>query len=190
MVKNVIIVTVALLALQGALAKPKAKPAEKSQLQELAANAQNVVNNVTSAIEGNLPDSKKVVEVLNTQAQNLANSVQTTVDKIKTEVKNNQGEIDQALKTVSDKLSEVATNLKNAIGPEGQKQAKEIKEKLDQGLKEAVAQAEKLTKAIEPEAAKVKEDLSNAAKTFLDQIIEVGNNLRDQVKALESKPKN
>lgn len=33
--------------------------------------------------------------------------------------------------------------------------------------------------------AEVKEDLSNAAKTFLDQIIEVGNNLREQVKSLE-----
>lgn len=68
------------------------------------------------------------------------------------QVKNNQGEIDNALKTVSDKLSEVAANLQSALGPEGQKQAKEIKAKLDQGLKDAVAQAEKLTKAIEPEA--------------------------------------
>lgn len=69
------------------------------------------------------------------------------------QVKNNQGEIDTVLKNVSDKLSEVATNLQNALGPEGQKQAKDIKAKLDKGLKEAVAQAEKLTKAIEPEAA-------------------------------------
>ncbi|XP_018568197.1 uncharacterized protein LOC111691543 [Anoplophora glabripennis] len=188
MIKNVVFVAVAIFALQGVIAKPKAKPAEKSQLQELAANAQTIVNNVTSAIEGNLPDSKQVVEALNTQAQTLANHVQTAVDKIKTEVKNNQGEIDTALKTVSDKLSEVAANLKSALGPEGQKQAQEIKAKLDKGLKDAVAQAEKLTKAIEPEAAKVKEDLSNATKTFLDQIIEVGNNLREQVKTLE-KPK-
>lgn len=68
------------------MCKARAKAAEKSQLEELAANAQSIVNNVTSAIEGNLPDSKQIVEALNTQAQNLANHVQTTVDKIKTEV--------------------------------------------------------------------------------------------------------
>ncbi|KAJ8949204.1 hypothetical protein NQ318_021697 [Aromia moschata] len=184
MVKYVVVVAVALFVLQGVLAKPKGqKAAEKSQLQELAANAQNIVNNVTSTLQGNLPDSKKVVEVLSTNAQDLANHVQSVVDKIKTEVKNNQGEIDNVLKQVSDKLSDTANQLKNALGPEGQKQAKDIKDKLDKGLQDAVAQVEKLSKAIEPEANKVKDDITNAAKTFLDQIVEVSNNLQQQVKS-------
>ncbi|KAJ8939716.1 hypothetical protein NQ314_011002 [Rhamnusium bicolor] len=143
MVKYVVFAVVALFALQCVTAKPKAKVAEKSQLEELAASAQSIVNNV----------------------------------------KNNQGEIDTVLKQVSDKLSETAAKLKASLGPEGQKQAKEIKASLDKGLKEAVDQAEKLSKAIEPEAQKVKTELTNAAKTLLDQIVEVSNNLQKQVKA-------
>jgi Glu-tRNA(Gln) amidotransferase subunit E-like FAD-binding protein len=70
------------------VAKPKGKATqEKSALEELAANTQTLVNNVTQTLGiKELPDSKKIVEVLNTNTQNLANHVQEIVDKLKTEV--------------------------------------------------------------------------------------------------------
>nr|CAH7765606.1 unnamed protein product [Callosobruchus chinensis] len=184
MLKFVTLIALTILVIQGFVdAKPKAKSQEHSQLQELAANAQTVVKDVTNTLSGQLPDSKKVVETLNTNAQTLANSVQDVVDKLKSEVSNHQGDIESVLKQVSEKLAETKTNLQKALGPEGQKKANEIKTDLDKGLKEAVAQVEKLTKAIEPEANKVKEDVTNAAKTFLDQIVEVSKNLQKQLEA-------
>lgn len=56
-------------------------------------------------------------------------------------------------------MSTTNANLQKALGPEGQKKAEEIKTKLEEGLKQAASQAEKLTKAIEPEAT---------SKFFLD----------------------
>lgn len=53
---------------------------------------------------------------------------------------------------MSKNLAETSAKLQEALGPEGQKKASEIKSKLEQGLKEAANEAEKLSKAIEPEA--------------------------------------
>lgn len=156
---------------QGVVAKPKGKATqEKSALEELAANTQTLVNNVTQTLGiKELPDSKKIVEVLNTNTQNLANHVQEIVDKLKTEVpvslregipwwlvlwqaKAHQGEVDNVIKQVQEKLSQTAAQLQQAAGPEATAKAKELKKNLDDGLKTAVAQVEKLVKAVEPDA--------------------------------------
>lgn len=88
MLEYKLIVCVCVCFVQGVVAKPKAasKAPEKSQLDELAASAQAIVKNVTETLKGDLPDSKQVVETLNTNAQTLATSVQSVVDKIKLEV--------------------------------------------------------------------------------------------------------
>lgn len=78
------------MRLQGCLAKAAKKtqqaPVEKSQLEELSAVAQNVVNNITTTLGINDLDSKKVVDIFNNQTQTLANNVQQIADKLKTEV--------------------------------------------------------------------------------------------------------
>ncbi|XP_063924852.1 uncharacterized protein LOC135138769 [Zophobas morio] len=184
MAKLFVVALIALFALQGSLAKPKAKQAEKSPLEELARNTETLVNNVTQTLGiKELPDSKKVVEILNTNAQTLANHVQEIVDKLKGEVKAHQGEIDNVIRQVEQKLSETAANLQQAAGPEATAKAKELKKNLDDGLKNAVAQVDKLVKAIEPDATKAKTDIQNAAQTLLNQITEVSQNLQTQVKA-------
>ncbi|XP_023016472.2 uncharacterized protein [Leptinotarsa decemlineata] len=183
MSKFLVIVLVGFLALQVAVAKPKAKQAqEPSQIQQLAAKAEQAFHNVTAAIEGNLPDSKQVIDTVSTGAQNLVDHFQTFADKIKTELKNNQGDIENVLKTVSEKLQEAKVNIQNSLGPDGQKKAQDIKNSIDKGLKDAVSQIDKLGKAVEPEAKKVREDLQNAAKVFLDNVIEVSNDLQDKLK--------
>ncbi|RZB40699.1 sgm1 [Asbolus verrucosus] len=184
MAKFAFVAFVALVALQGCFAKPKGKQQEKSPLEELAANTENLVNNVTQALGiKELPDSKEVVEVLNTQTQTLANHVQEIVDKLKNEVKAHQGEVDNVIKQVQQKLSETATQLQQIAGPEATAKAKELKSSLDSGLKTAVAQVEKLVKAIEPDATKAKADIQKAAETLLHQISDVSNTLETQVKA-------
>lgn len=69
------------------------------------------------------------------------------------QVKDHEGDISDFLKQVSAKLSEARDNIKNAIGPDGQKKANELREKFEKGLKEASAQGEKLANAIKPQAS-------------------------------------
>lgn len=67
-------------------------------------------------------------------------------------MQNHQGDLDNILKQVSDNLANTNTNLQKALGPDGQKKVADIKSKLEQGLKEAANEAEKLSRAIEPQA--------------------------------------
>lgn len=53
---------------------------------------------------------------------------------------------------MSESLAATNQNIQKALGPEGQKQASEIKVKLEQGLKDAADAAERLSKAIQPQA--------------------------------------
>lgn len=79
-------------AFQNVVAAPKAKQAaappaaQQTGLQELAANVQAGVNNVTTVLQGNLPDSKDVVNKLSESAQTLATRVQEAATKLKAEV--------------------------------------------------------------------------------------------------------
>lgn len=67
-------------------AKKAAQPVEKSQLEELSAVAQNVVNNITTSLGINDLDSKKVADIFNNQTQTLANNVQDIAQKLQGEV--------------------------------------------------------------------------------------------------------
>lgn len=69
------------------MAKPKAKPAvEKSQIDELAVNARQIIHNVSAVIEGNLPDSKQVSDTLTQTSQQLASKVKDVVDNLNKQV--------------------------------------------------------------------------------------------------------
>lgn len=79
-----------ILLSQNADARPKGKQAapaqEASQLQDLATQVQAGVNNVTTVLQGNLPNSKDVVNTINENAQRLSDRVKETVTKLKAEV--------------------------------------------------------------------------------------------------------
>lgn len=68
------------------------------------------------------------------------------------QAKAHQGDFDNILKSVEQKLSETAASLQQAAGPEATAKAKEIRANLDSGLKTAVEQVDKLVKAVEPDA--------------------------------------
>lgn len=74
-------------AVSSAATGQQAKPEAEGQIKQLTTNLQNVINNATTVLQGNLPESKEVVKTLNQGAQNLANGVQDFVNKIKTEVR-------------------------------------------------------------------------------------------------------
>ncbi|XP_050299880.1 uncharacterized protein LOC126738548 isoform X2 [Anthonomus grandis grandis] len=163
-------------------AKPKGKaPAEQSQIDELASNARQVVQNVSAVIEGNLPDSKQVSETISQTAQQLADRVKGIVDDLTKQAQDHKGDIEQVVNQIKDNLSSTASKLQTAVGPDAVKKAKEVKANLDEGLNKAIAEAEKLAKAAEPEANKVKDDLTKAAKTLLDQVVELSNNLKNEL---------
>ncbi|CAG9770882.1 unnamed protein product [Ceutorhynchus assimilis] len=173
--KFVVASVIAFVAFQAVFARPSA---EKSQIDQLAINAREVVSNVSNLIEGNLPDSKQVSETLTKTTQQLATKVKDAVENLSKQAQEHKGDVEQIVNQIKENLSNAATKLQAAIGPEAVQKAKEIKANLDEGLNKALAEAEKLAKAAEPEATKVKTDLSNAAKTLMDNIIEVSKNLK------------
>lgn len=67
------------------------------------------------------------------------------------QIKAHKGDIDNVIKQVSEKLSETANSLQQAVGPDAQAKAKELKEKFDVGIKNAYEEIEKLVKAVEPD---------------------------------------
>ncbi|KAG5871075.1 hypothetical protein JTB14_003003 [Gonioctena quinquepunctata] len=184
MSKYLAIVLVGFLAIALVSAKPKPKQnQEPSQIQQLATRAEQALSNATAVIEGNLPDSQHIIDTVSSGAQTLVNHFQTLSDSIKTELKNNQGGIDSVLQNVTDRLHEAKASIEKALGPDGQKKAKQIKDSLDKSVKEAVEQLDKLGKAVEPEATKVKTDIENASKAFLDNVIEVSKDLQAKLTA-------
>lgn len=64
----------------------RAPQVQKSQLEELSATAQNLINNVTTALGVQVPDTKQVTEIISTQTRNLASNVQDIANKLQGEV--------------------------------------------------------------------------------------------------------
>lgn len=63
-----------------------------------------------------------------------------------------KGDVEQVIAQIKTSLTNTAQKLQEAIGPEAVNKAKELKSNLDEGLNKAIAQAQNLAKAAEPEA--------------------------------------
>lgn len=96
-------------------------------------------------------------------------------------MKAHQGDIDNVIKQVSEKLSQTAAQLQEAAGPDATAKAKELKNQFENGLKQAYDEVQKLVKAVEPDVKTAQQGVSNLAKSALDEIVRVGQNLQQQV---------
>lgn len=117
-----------------------------------------------------------------------------------------KGDVEKAVTQIKANLATAATKLEEAIGPDGVKKAKELKANLDEGLNKAIAEAERLAKAAEPEATskwntvsclvsrlktqwindiylftEVKGDLTDLAKKLLDEVADLGKKLKTEL---------
>lgn len=73
--------------MQGIVGKPAAKPKDESTtIDDLAKNAQNLVRNVSQAIDGQLPDAAQVTQTLSETSQQLATKVKEVVDNLNKQV--------------------------------------------------------------------------------------------------------
>lgn len=97
------------------------------------------------------------------------------------QVKSHQGDIDNVIRQVSEKLSQTATQLQQAAGPDAAAKAKELKSQFETGLKSAYDEVQKLVKAVEPDVKTAQQGVSNLAKSALDEIVRVGQNIQQQV---------
>lgn len=62
-------------------------PVQKSQLEELSTVAQNVINNITTALGvQDLPDSNQVIDILSNQTKTLASNVKDIATRLQGEV--------------------------------------------------------------------------------------------------------
>lgn len=97
-----------------------------------------------------------------------------------------QGDIDNVIRQVSEKLSQTATSLQQAVGEENTAKAKELKDKFENGLKQAYEEVQKLVQAVEPDVKSAQQGVSNLAKSALDEIVRVGQNIQEQVQQVAS----
>ncbi|KAF7281592.1 uncharacterized protein LOC143194322 [Rhynchophorus ferrugineus] len=181
MYKIAVVSVIALLAIQGCLAKPKAKQAqaiEKSQIDELAANARDVIKSVSSSIEGNLPDSKQVSDSIVENTQKIATKLKSIVDDLNKQTADHKGDFENVLKQFEENFKATATNLEKAVGPEATAKAKDLKKSLDDGINNAITEAQELAKVFEPKAKQLQADINLHLKNLLDQIVESGKNLK------------
>lgn len=101
-------------------------------------------------------------------------------------MKAHQGDIDNVIQQVSQKLSETATQLQQAAGPDATAKAKELKTNFENGLKQAYEEVQKLVKAVEPDVKSAQQGVSNLAKNALDEIVRVGQSIQQQVQQVAS----
>ncbi|XP_017785076.1 PREDICTED: uncharacterized protein LOC108568471 [Nicrophorus vespilloides] len=173
---------VVLFAIQGCLAKPRAAAPQKDQLEELAENAKNLANKIGEQLGINDLDTKKIGASLNEGTNKLLENLQFFLDKVKHETKAHEGEVNSAVKTAQAKLATVAADLQKTAGPEATKKAEEIQSEFNKAYKTAAEQVQVLVKSYEPQVKGAQENLQKFSKTFLDSILEIGQNIEKQVK--------
>nr|AUY55084.1 apolipophorin-III [Nicrophorus orbicollis] len=175
-------VAVALFAIQGCMAKPKGAAPQKDQLEELAQNAQNLAHKIGEQLGIADLDTKKIGASLNEGTNKLLENLQSFLDKVKDESKAHEGEVSTAVKNVQAKLATVAADLQKAAGPDATKKAEEIKTEFNKAYKAATDQVQLLVKSYEPQVQGAQENFQKFSKTFLDNIVEIGQNVEKQVK--------
>lgn len=173
---------------QAALSAPQQKKSqvqqkvEKSQLEELAAQAQKTLDGVKAQLEKDFPDSNKVVEIINKQTQEAANLFKQISKKIDAEVKAHKPEVDDMLKKASANINEASLKLQEAVGPETTAKAKDLTAKLESGLKTFYTEFDKIVKASEPDMKKAQSDFNAFTKSALESFVNFGKTVQEQVK--------
>lgn len=90
------------------------------------------------------------------------------------------GDVSTVLGSVVAKLNETVSNLQKE-NPEITAKAKEFEQKLQDGFKTVVAEADKVTKALGDSTKGMQEDIAVLTKKAYDQVLATAKNLQDQV---------
>ncbi|KAK9872829.1 hypothetical protein WA026_019614 [Henosepilachna vigintioctopunctata] len=190
MKKFVAISLVVFVAFQASLvsarASSPAKP-EHSAWDTLAADTQKIVKDFGEALGLNDISPEKVLKKIDTDAKAVASKVDEFVQKLKKDIDAKKPEIANALKSYEAGLTKTSEDLKKLVGPDAVKKAAEIQKSFDKNLKDTVAQVNKVIKAVEPDAKKLREDLEASGKDILNSIVDGIKKVKETIEESTSK---
>ena len=152
-----------------------AKPSDQ-QLSNLSKTVKDLAEEISNTLGLEKLDSEKILKTINDQSKAVSDNLQTIVDKLKSEAKAHQPEVDNVIKSVEEKLAKTADDLKKTLDPKAKKQLEETKAKFDDGVKNAAAELDKLVKSIQDNKqvqdaqANIKKVTKSALDSFLDSI--------------------
>ncbi|XP_049825090.1 uncharacterized protein LOC109597886 [Aethina tumida] len=177
--------TLAILAL-AIFAAVEARPkqgaaAPEINLDQLANSAKDSIDKLAASLNKNV-DTKKIANTVNEQTAILTTNVQKAAAELNKKL--NSAEAKAGIQQAQKLLTDATNTFKSQINDENVAKAKQVKEDLEKGIKDAVAEVQKSLKNLEPEA-KAK------GKEILDSILDFTKNLQNQLnqKAVEAKPK-
>ncbi|XP_045468718.1 uncharacterized protein LOC123676668 [Harmonia axyridis] len=183
MVKYIAVVLVAIVALQAALVSARATaPAEPNVFDTLAADARKAVKDFADATGLSSLSSEKVISTIETDAKKVAANLDAFVEKVKKDLDAKKPEIEKVLKSVEAELTKTSDSLKKLVGPDTTKKAEELKKTFDKNLNEAIEQVNKVVKAVEPDAQKLKADIEASGQVVLKSIVDGTKKIEAAVK--------
>ncbi|CAH0549294.1 unnamed protein product [Brassicogethes aeneus] len=152
----------------------KPKKAEPTEMETLAQNTQKMVDDLTATLKKDMPDSKKVVDVIKTNTDALAANVQSVVTTMNKNIKAHEGDIQKSITKIQTDLESASKSLKTALGEDTVKKAQEVKENFDKTIKEAMQTAQKMMANAEPEIKKT-------AKTMFDGLMDIAKKVNKEL---------
>lgn len=181
--KVAILAIFAVVALQSTLISAKAVvPAEKSIIETLSEDAQNVIKSFADATGLTNLTSEKVIQTIETDAKKIAANIDGFVEKVKKDLDAKKPEINKVIKNVQTELLKTSESLKKLVGPENAKKVEEIKKGFEKNLAAVIEPINKVIKAVTPDAEKLKTDLEASGKAVLDSVIDGAKKVAEAVK--------
>ncbi|XP_045479676.1 uncharacterized protein LOC123684448 [Harmonia axyridis] len=166
-----------LIAFQASMTTAKVVPVQKSVFETLAEDARNVVKSFADATGISTLSSEKVIQTIEIDAKKVAANIDSFVEQVKKDVDANKPELDKVIKQVKTELIKTSESLKKLAGPEATKKVEEVTKALEKNLNEAIEQVNKVVKAVQPSAEKLRTDLEASGKVVLKSIVDGAKNI-------------
>jgi len=183
------IVAVCLVQLVVARVQRAAPPAAASTTdawQDVVKASKDTLDTLHTAIlnlNGVTTDDELISKVT-TQAQTVGNRLQTQVTELTKEAQKNAGQFEGVYKDITDKLAQVANDLKNKNKDLFDGDTKKIQESIEKELREVVEKSDELKTKLKTEG----DNVSSKIETLFASIVELANNgAKDFTKAIKEK---
>nr|ADM64569.1 apolipophorin-III precursor [Thitarodes pui] len=154
-------------------------PAQGIQLEEIQKNANEVLtalNKNFNALVG-VKDNEELQRALQKQSDDLAANLANLSSKLKDQFKDAGEKVQKAADEASTKLNEAVEELKKK-NPEVEAKAKDLGEKLKAGFQNAIAESQKVAKALSENTEGIDAKVTEGFKTAYEQVLKGAEDLR------------
>ncbi|KAK4880975.1 hypothetical protein RN001_004294 [Aquatica leii] len=182
---NLFVFCTFMLALQNAVAMTKKPIIQKSIMDDLFEEIDQLRKDVENSIISIIPDTKNVTKLLVASSKEFADSVERTSKSIRLHVKNAQGVVDNGVKEFTSKLTNSANKLKqltNDAAVKTNRVATVIENQVKNILKDVQG-------AIQTNLLYTQDNVKAFTNRFFNDIITAGKRLQLDLSSCEQKPK-